>query len=78
MSNANSNTYTVTRKILYICRAQRGLGLDESEFTKSVLFFTLLGYITSVNNSIVFIAGITPTNYSVSYIVNKINAYERV
>ena len=26
----------------------------------------------------VFIAGITPTNYSVSYIVKKINAYERV
>ena len=39
------------------------------------LFLTLLGYITSVNNVVVtvlyFIAGITPTNYSVSYIVNK-------
>ena len=41
MSNANSNKYTVTRK-MYICRdhrAHRGLGLDESEFTKSVVFF---------------------------------------
>ena len=35
------------------------------------LFFTLLGHITSVNKVVVFIAGITPTNYSVSYIVKK-------
>ena len=57
VSNANSNKYTVTQKEkLYIChdhRAHRGLGLDESEFTKSVLFFTLLGHITSVNNVVV-------------------------
>ena len=40
VSNANSNKYTVTQ-IFHICRdhrAYRGLGLDESEFTKSVLF----------------------------------------
>ena len=57
VSNANSNKYTVTRK-LYICRDHRahcGLGLDDSEFTKSVQFciFTLLGHITSVNNVVV-------------------------
>ena len=58
VSNANSNKYTVIKK-LYIYRdhrAQRGLGLDESEFTKSVLvfiFFTLLGHTTSVNNVVV-------------------------
>ena len=36
-------------------RAHRGLGLDESEFTKSVLFFIFyfLGHITSVNNVVV-------------------------
>ena len=43
MSNANLNKYTVTRKIVaYICRdhrAHRGLGLDESKFTKSVIVF---------------------------------------
>ena len=35
--------------------AHHGLGLDESEFTKSVLFFTVLGHtiITSVNNVVV-------------------------
>ena len=52
MSNANSNKYTVTRHH----RTRRGLGLDESEFTKSVLvfiLFTLLGHITSVNNVVV-------------------------
>ena len=41
VSNANSNKYTVTQNIVH-CRdhrAHRGLGLDESEFTKSVLFF---------------------------------------
>ena len=36
-------------------RVQRYLGLDESEFTKSVsfYFFTLLGHIASVNNVVV-------------------------
>ena len=41
---------------LYICpdhRAHRGLGLDESEFTKSVIFFILLGHMISVNNVVV-------------------------
>ena len=41
VSNVNSNKYTLLEK-LYICRdhrVHRGLGLDESEFTKSVLFF---------------------------------------
>ena len=37
VSNANSYKYTVTRKIVH--RVHRGLGLDESEFTKSVLVF---------------------------------------
>ena len=53
MSNANSNKYTVTR---HDHRAHRGLGLDDCIFTKSVvvfIFFTLLGYITSVNNVVV-------------------------
>ena len=36
-------------------RAHRGLGLDESEFTKSVsfYFFALLCHIASVNNVVV-------------------------
>ena len=44
------------------------------------IFFTLLGHIAFVNNSIAFIAGITPTNYSVSYVRNsKIDdAHKRV
>ena len=63
---------------MYICRdhrAHRGFGLDESEFTKSVIFFTLLGHITSVNNVVVtvlyLLRALQPTNYSVSYIVKK-------
>ena len=41
MSNANSNKYTVTQKIVHFRDhwAHRGLGLDESEFTKSVIVF---------------------------------------
>ena len=44
------------------------------------IFFTLLGHIAFVNNGIAFIAGITPTNYSVSYVRNsKIDdAHKRV
>ena len=58
VSNANSNKYTVTRKIVHLPdhRAHRDLGLDESEFTKSVLFcmfYFILGHITSVNNVVV-------------------------
>ena len=46
-------------------------------------FFTLLGHIAFVNNvvsvtSIVFIAGITPTNYSVSYIVKNPKLRRRI
>ena len=69
---------------LCICRdhrAHRCFGLDKSEFTKSVIFyfFTLFHHIASVNSVVdtvlhllwAFIVGITPTNYSVSYIVKN-------
>ena len=65
---------------LYLCRdhrAHHGLGLDESEFTKSVVVF-IFYFIRRYNireerccYSIVFIAGITPTNDNVSYIVKN-------
>ena len=47
VSNANSNKYTVTRKIVH--RAHRGLGLDGSEFTKSVIVFYMFYFIRPYN-----------------------------
>ena len=44
VSNANSNKYTVTRKIVH-------LPLPQNQFY--FLFFILLGHITSVNNVVV-------------------------
>ena len=86
MSNANSNKYTVLKK-LYICRdhrARRVLGLDGSEFTKSVhlYFFTLLGHITSVNNVAVTVFYLLRALHRriIVYRIycKKSNAYERV
>ena len=63
MSNVNSNNY------FYICRDHRvvrGLGSDDSEFTKSVLFFYFIRPYNIREErccyNIAFIAGTTPTN----------------
>ena len=53
VSNANSNNLLEKLCIRRDHRARRGLGLDESKFTKSVIVFicfTLLVHTASVNN----------------------------
>ena len=46
VSNAYSNNYTITLKIVHLPSHQvlRGLGLDGSEFTKPVIDFIFLLY----------------------------------